>query len=498
MNHHVLVTGKSGSGKSEDQLRELLWYAQRGDTAIVLLDPHGNLADDLLIFLASRYQLNRVLYDRFADTDRTLGYEFITPSVLQSAFDRYAENDSNMRNTTSLIVRRGGQKDTSKNPIIELGLQNAIRLFQHQKTPVPLYWLAQLYTPNSAVFSYMVENCTDPDTKQQFEKLEYMNPQTREYQTGPADRRLRALMMLPPFALRCGGSTFDFDEFLANKGILILNGRGCNSDATSVMMSSIVWKTIASCKKHKHRVQIVMDEANNFSLVGLQEAQALAEVRKWNCGITIMVQILNFPEPEITTNVLQNTQLHRYFCQGSPESAAMAAKDIGIRIADPLKIHHYDTRIRTVDDGYDLIENKSHGQSKSSDGKVTKSDNTSHSIVRKVREVTDKIARYMSIPDQEYMLAQLLMTFDPGWRMDAGDKEPHYEPMQEHLWHHLTGILGGEIPEQALRNLKEAKLTEAIEEVKRSPAYKIPSLLSPPSPPSRPSPPSKAKKSGMK
>lgn len=497
MNNHELYSGKSGSGKSEAVLTRFLQLAGLA-TAIVLLDPHGNLAKDLLLHLAGRHLLHRVIYDRLADTDLTPGYNFLTASNHPDSFQRYAQNEDCVRKFMALLIRRGGQKDAAGTPMIEKGILDACRLYIYQRTPIPLHWLAQLYTPGSGTFDYMVKNCTDADTKAQFEKLYYLNSQTRENQTGPADRRLRALLMSPSLAIRSSGATFDFDEALAKKSIIIIDGEGCNPDAASIMMSALSLKVIDSCKRLKHRVQLGMDEAINAGLVGLQESQALAEVRKWNLGITIIVQTLSFVEKIICDNVLQNTQFHRWFCQGSPEAAALAASDIAKRIVDPLRVHHTETRIRNADDGFELIENISHGHSENDEGEtISRSSNKSHSVVRKTREVVEKVDRYMTLADQEILVQQKLMKMGPGWRWDAGNLEPHYEPMEQHLWHHLSGILGGPIPEQALAKLKEAKLQKAIAQVRMSPAYKVPSLIPPPSTPEPPPPPA-ARKSGMR
>lgn len=480
---HALIVGASGYGKSQFELRALVEATMTRDTAIILLDPHGTLAQDFLMHLAERHQLHRVIYDRLADTDLIPSYDWLTPSASPNPYTRLTQNDDKIRKFIALLIRRGGLKDTSGTPTIEAGLLNALRLYIHQDTPVPLHWLAHLYTPGGGVLDYMVKHCTEPDTKLQMERLLLMNGPTREKESGPADRRLRAILMSPAFVLRCSGASFDFDAHLANKGILILDGYDCNPDSVSVMMSAITLKTIDFCKRTSNKVQITIDEALNANLLGLQESQALAEVRKFNLTFRILLQTLTFPDPLITTNVLQNCDRHYWFRQGDPESAELAAKDVAIVILDAMKVHHTEWKKRQVDDGYRHIQTTSSSKSKDEKGKVVgKSSNTSESFLHKTKEVTEGQDRYTSYSDQQMDVQQKLMKLGKGWWFERGQTEPQWREMLKEICQHLHSITGG-LSSEAVEKLKATKLQRAIDTVKSSSAYKIPVIIPPPEPP---------------
>lgn len=495
---HSLICGASGSGKSEGVLCDLVEEAEAGESAMILLDPHGPLADEFLLHLATRKMLHRVIYDRLADTDRVPCYDWLVPSTAPKLYDRMTEDDRSTRRFTSFIVRREGKKDTKQSPIIEAGIFNALRLFIHQPKVPPLNWLAGVYTPFSEVAKQLTATCTDQDTKDQFTKLLRFNPQTFDYHTGAADRRFRSLFGLPSFSLRCSGATFDFDEFLKNKGIHILSGDGCDPDVVSVVMSSIIWKAIDFAKrKQNFPVIVTVDEALNFNLIDVQELQALGEVRKFRLRFNILVQALNFASDEIRDTVLQNCSHHRWHKQGSPDAAALAAQDIGKRIIDPLKVHHTEYRTRTADAGYEVVKNKSHSVSKDKRGKVLSKNHTdSTSRIKLTKEVIDAQEKYMSHSDQIDLVQQELMKLSPGWRWDAGDLKPHYEPMMEHPWTSLKSIFPHGFSERSMSKLRQTRLAQAIAEVKSSGAYREPIIIPPPSPP--PEPPPAKRKSGMR
>lgn len=494
MSVHDLICGATGSGKSEAELVQLKREALSGKTSIILADPHGTLAEEFLIHLAECHLLHRVIYDKLSETDLVPIYDWLTPSTEKDELQRESENYLRMHKFMQLLIRQGGLQTTQGRPIINKGLEDALKLYLYQDKPVPITWLRELYTPNSGVAAYMVAHCTDEDTRRQFERYSNFNAQTLNYHTGPADTRLRELLGTPSLRARTGEPSFDNDEFLEKKGILILSGKDCDPDAASVMMSAMTLKAYDFCRrKQTHPVLVVLEEAVNARLVGPQEVQMLAEVRKWGMRFRILVQAINFPDIELRKGILQNTE-HTWFYQSDPESAALAAADVATRIVDPLKVHHTETRTRNADDGFEMIENTSHGKSKDKHGHtISKTSNTSHSVVRKTREVTEVINRYMSLSDQVTLAQQKLMKQQPGWRWYSGDLGPHYEPMEKHLWHHLSGILSGPLSEQAIARLKDAKLQKAIARVKESPVYRKPSLTPIPS---NPEPPTQAKRKG--
>jgi hypothetical protein len=356
---HMLICGASRSGKSEAELNRLVRLALSGRCSIVLLDPHGPLAQKFLLHLGLHGKLKRVIYDRLRDTDKTPSYNWLIRSTNPDAIQRAAEDDERLREFIGVLLRRRSNIDIKNSPVIERGLLTALKLYMYQKKPVPLYWLPDVYRPMSDVYFQMIENCEDQETVKQMKHWASLPPAQFDYHTGPAHRILEPILKSPAFMIRSGGATFDLDNFLENNGILILDGGSkgdLSRDSACIMMGSVILQVIHHHRtRQKGKTVLVMDEAVNASLVGLPESQALAECGKWGLEFHILVQALNFPSPEITDNVLQNCWRHEWFRQGSPEAAKLAAQDIGTATLDQFKVHHYDEHTRSADAGYEMI-----------------------------------------------------------------------------------------------------------------------------------------------
>ena len=70
----------------------------------------------------------------------------------------------------------------------------------------------------------MLKHCTEPEAIRKLHVYASLSPAARRTETGPAERILRAVCESPAFRVRSEGATFDFDQFLDERGILILDG----------------------------------------------------------------------------------------------------------------------------------------------------------------------------------------------------------------------------------------------------------------------------------
>src|SRR5207244_8132485 len=134
---------------------------------------------------------------------------------------------------------------------IEEGVLAALRLYLHQREPVPLDWLAEVFTVGSEVRARLLAHCTEPRLVRRFETYGRLSPTARRTETGPAERILRAVCESPAFRARSGGATLDLPRFLDGRGILILDGssRGnLSRDAGSIMMGAIILQVIPHCR----------------------------------------------------------------------------------------------------------------------------------------------------------------------------------------------------------------------------------------------------------
>jgi len=353
---NTLIVGATLSGKSTAEAKKLTALALQTDRAIVVCDPHrDSLAFNFMRQLEGACQEHRVAYDRLADTDRVLGWTFLAPSRNSDPAQKQAENDERIRAFADVLLRRRGLQGLADKPLIEEWTTAALRLWMHQEKPIPLIQLPFVFHPRHPVFRHAVEHCTDEETTWKFRELPRLSATALRNEVAPAERLLASVCSSPAFRLRSGG-TFDLEAFLDSKGILILEGggEGLSEDAARTMFGAVILRVIQHVKRNPAyrsgrpacRVQLVLDEANNFHLVGPYEMRALAETQKMGLDIDVLVQALDFPTEEIRNGVLTNCARHEWFRCGSADVARMGAEDL-LALLDPYKLHHREQRPRS-------------------------------------------------------------------------------------------------------------------------------------------------------
>ena len=487
-----LRVGLTRTGKSEAARGTTLTHALAQDTAIVAIDPHGTMMPKLLLDFAKLGMLKRVIYDRLSDTDLTPSYDWLVPSKNPDPYQRVAQNEQSVRDFVTLLMRRRGILSTAKTPFIEEGLMTAGNIYINQSEPARPYWLPDLYVRGSDSYFWLPSHCTDRNAVMKFYQYAELNPMQWRTETGPAERILRATLTSPAFMIRSAGASYDFDGFLKGNGILLLDGSSkgnLSKDAAGIMFGSIILRVIDAARAGRiGRCYLLIDEASNANLIGLNESLALAECGKWGLEFDILIQtVMSITDQQVRDNVLQNCWFHEWFRQGSPDAAELAAQDIATPILDPLKIHHMEYRTRRVEDGLEEFISRQKGEQKDEHGKKRKSEGETTSYRPKFAEVTDEQARYTSLQDQIKLIQRELMRLEPGWRFVRGSdsSKPEYVKMEATPW-------------DCFRGLAEVKFEKALAEVKRGAAYRKPSILWPSAPQPPEPPPTKKGGGGMK
>jgi RecA/RadA recombinase len=332
-NEHALIAGMSGGGKTTLAVDAIVEEADRGDTALVVEDPHtDSLGQNAFERLVARGHGSRILYDRLYNLVHRLGFDFLRLSTASDPIRRYAENETRVDYFTKVLLRRRGQDSLTTSPLTEEWTLNALWLYVEQSERKSLADLYHLFQPKDQVLAKFMDDCRDPDRVTPFKKI--YDGKGNAGQIAPARRLIERVCRSPGFALRCG-ATFNFEEFLSNRGILIVEGGAfdtLSSDALRIILGSISLKTIEYVRNRPRpypRVSHYLDEANNYGLVGEHEKSALAELRKKNYGCKILVQGLDFPSLQITEGVLNNCATHIWFCCSSSKLAQQAAADLG-------------------------------------------------------------------------------------------------------------------------------------------------------------------------
>ena len=334
-NRHVLIVGGPGYGKTTAEVKELVEEAERGNTAIVCIDPHvDSLAAGFFAHLCASTHRDRVLYDRLDDVQRVLKWDFLSPSRAASPRERQGENQTRCQQFAEILLRRRGQESTASTPRIEEWLLAALNLYIYQRQQRPLADLRFAFSFAHATFQSMLDGCGDADTRYKFEQIIDSKQEPYQAAKGIIDRVCESVA----FKVRTEHSGgFNFERHLDNKGILIVEGGEggpLSEDAMKTTMGAIIVKTLNYLRKRKREfphVTLALDEATNANLIGEagHEVKALAELRKYGLGMHILIQYLDFPTPRIERGVMSTCATRRYFCCSELRTANMLGADLG-------------------------------------------------------------------------------------------------------------------------------------------------------------------------
>ncbi len=343
---HCFVVGKSGSGKSET-LKLLALTTKRGedgrprrDVSLVLIDPHGDLAEELV--------RQRLYYDALTTDNDELVY--IDP-LLGSSRGLYPT-----LNPFDLGNRKYGELQ------IERTAQQLARVFQtlvggegtltlNMETLLLPCLTVLLKRPGSTLFDLLRflddESNEDlvglglkSDNEAHRHFFESLFPQKRFSVTkGSIATKVQSLLNTKAFAkfLARPSSTVDLEEALNSGKTIIVNcasGRVGNQVSEAIgrfvvgMVLSIALSRAEQPKASRLPIWMVIDEAQNF--ISDEIKTILAEARKYALHLTLATQVVGQDmSPQLNKIVLGNTDVKMVGHAGADSQAAMS-REMGL------------------------------------------------------------------------------------------------------------------------------------------------------------------------
>ncbi|MCW3108643.1 MAG: hypothetical protein JWQ09_3149 [Segetibacter sp.] len=334
LQRHVLLVGRSGAGKSE-LLKVLLYHLQqKSDTAkqfsLVLIDPHGDLAEAALQFKLNLRQPERLIYvDPYLHNSYT---PVINPLQLYHAGEQYIDilcqelcitfNELMGNSTFSL------QMETLLIPCLStlLRLQSAslrdLQQFMDDKQNKDLVSLG-LKNPNPGHREFF---------KNGFTKPEYAATKTAIY------TRLQSLMNSRTFFnLTQGKSTVNIEKGVRNGGVLLFNlAKGkMGTDASLAFgkfllaqIKSIAFQRASLSPGSRKQVFLFLDEFQNY-IDSPSLASLLTEARKYGISLILATQTLAALDKTIREVILSNTAV-KMIGENAASAHTFYAKEMGL------------------------------------------------------------------------------------------------------------------------------------------------------------------------
>ena len=342
---HTYINGGTGSGKSEIMKAIIHHYlTEDKNTALVLIDPHGKIAQEVAQFVENANG-ERLVYIS-PDFDRTQSPVF-NPFNIGEGMDALSLDIA----VQELIgAFREILQDTGFSPQMETLLKPCIAtLLRYPEGN--LYHLQQMMEEgeNAELLSFAQENLPNP-AQRNFLKTDFLKtaytPSRQSIRT-----KIQSLLNSQIFLnFVIGKSTFSLAQAIAEKKLIIFNLSRNAGVETSDTMGRFILANLQSLAMQRASlngealeqvpaIHLFIDECQHYITESIETI--LTETRKYKLYLTLSNQFLDQIENRRIRNAIKgNTALKITGRQTEPDTLATIAKTTG---ADPEELKHLKT-----------------------------------------------------------------------------------------------------------------------------------------------------------
>jgi hypothetical protein len=288
---HFYILGKSGSGKSV-----MLSFMARQDAingeGLCLIDPHGDLVDDVLNYVPKERAKDVIVFDP-ADQERPMGLNILEAKTPE-------EQDLISSQATEIFIKIFG--DEIFGPRIQHYFRNACLTLMEDEEGATLIDIPRVFT-DDAFLKYKVKKVTNPIVKS-FWQNEYANTGDREKQE-----------MIPYFSSKFGPfitnqimrntigqvkSAFDFRKCMDEGKILLVKlSKGTIGDLNTQLLGLVMVARIQMAamsradmpEDQRKDFYLYVDEFQNFATDSF--CSILSEARKYRLALIMAHQYIS-------------------------------------------------------------------------------------------------------------------------------------------------------------------------------------------------------------
>jgi energy-coupling factor transporter ATP-binding protein EcfA2 len=345
---HIYMLGKTGVGKST-LLKTLAEQDMTAGRGFALIDPHGDLADEL-IAAASPYIRSQIVYLNAPDASQPYGYNPL----------RRVRDDKIPLAASGLLETFRKLWPLAWGVRMEHVLRNSLyALLERDGSRLPD--ILRLYADDA--FRRSVTASIRNGVVREFWRSEFENypPRLRIEAVAPIQNKLGALLSDPTLYRILVTPKVDLHlrAMMDSGRILIANvSRGQLGEDSAMMLGSLLVSTLGLAgftradmpAADRRPFFIYVDEFQSFTTLSF--VNMLAELRKHGVGLALAHQHLHQLEPEIRHAVLGNAGTLISFRVG-PEDALLIAKEMQPRfgVADLINLANHDIYLKLMIDG---------------------------------------------------------------------------------------------------------------------------------------------------
>jgi DNA helicase HerA-like ATPase len=329
---HTYVLGKSGSGKSE--LLKLLVYGylrKPGSATVVVIDPHGDLAEEVARFKEHRKSDRLIYIDPYLDgsggrmpTINPFELRDTGPQAIDIAAQSMLEAFKQILRNTALTLQ------------MEALLIPSISVLLKRRGSTLLDLQRFMNDQRNGDLVRLGERSDNPAQRLFFRDRFYAK--TFDATKASIATKIQSLLNSRTFfQLTVGESTLDIEQALDSRKLVIFNlAKGKLGSETSeafgrfllALMQSAILKRAQSATAARVPVHLFIDEFQNYIAPSI--AEILSESRKFGLHLTMAQQYLGQRmDAEFRRGILANTQIKMTGMSGNDSRAAIA-KETGL------------------------------------------------------------------------------------------------------------------------------------------------------------------------
>ncbi len=334
LRRHLYVVGKTGTGKTS-LLKSIFLQLAEQERGVVLLDPHGDLAGEVLDLLP-RELARKVVYFNPADLSFPISWNILADVPL----------DERPRAASGIVSAFKNVWGDSWGPRLEYILYNSIRaLLDAEHTTI--LGLPKMLT-DEAYRQWVVAQVKDPFVRAFWQdEFENYDHRFRQEAIAPIQNKVGALTTNPVLRNLVGQSRRKLDiPFIMESGrILVANlSKGALGDEPSHLIGSLLVSEFqraamqrgSQAEETRRDCTLIIDEFQNFTTVAF--ASILSEARKFRLSLVLSHQFTSQLEPEIRDAVFGNIGTITAF-QLSASDAEIIAKEYSETFAPNQFVH---------------------------------------------------------------------------------------------------------------------------------------------------------------
>ncbi len=364
----LLLSGDSGTGKSNG-MQVIAHQLINAGYGLTLLDPHGDLVDDLEAYCAAQPPScrRRVIVIRYSDTTRITG---MNPLFV----DRTGINDitfkarlaSRVGHVARILIYAFGEKNLNGKPLLTKWIHRVLTILATTGLTIPD--ARHCFDVTSPVYQAMAESAPDFVAQMEMQQLAELRPAEREEQIGSTKNRFLNFLQNPIVELVLGkpDGHIDFRNAIQERSIILISfARGGvlrEEDVeifANLCLLEILYAIFNTPRADRVPHFVLLDELPTFRSSFDIITTALAQVRKFLCRFVVAFQGTQLfderQQDRLLNALIGQCDMHFYFRHKNPVDAKFFSEIIKMPSLEMHKVKHEQTQQQQYQDGHELV-----------------------------------------------------------------------------------------------------------------------------------------------